>query len=140
MNRIEEKLKQIKEKKQKAFITYTTAGLPDLEGTKRLIKAQEEAGVDLIELGVPFSDPVADGQVIQSASYQAICKGVTLKKVFHTVEQMREEGVKIPIIFMMYYNTVLHYGVKEFVKKCNEAGVDGLDHSGSPTGRTGRNQ
>ena len=140
MNRIEEKLKQIKEKKQKAFITYTTAGLPDLEGTKRLIKAQEEAGVDLIELGVPFSDPVADGQVIQNASYQAICKGKKKKKVFHTVEQMREEGVKIPIIFMMYYNTVLHYGVKEFVKKCNEAGVDGLDHSGSPTGRTGRNQ
>lgn len=126
MNRIEEKLKQIKEKKQKAFITYMTAGLPDLEGTKRLIKAQEKAGVDLIELGVPFSDPVADGPVIQNASYQAICKGVTLKKVFHNVEQMREEGVQIPIIFMMYYNTVLHYGVKEFVKKCNEAGVDGL--------------
>lgn len=126
MNRIEEKLKQLKEKNQKAFITYTTAGLPDLEGTKKLIRAQEEAGVDLIELGVPFSDPVADGPVIQNASYQAICKGVTLKKVFHIVEQMREEGVKIPIIFMMYYNTVLHYGVKEFVKKCNEAGVDGL--------------
>ena len=126
MNRIEEKLNQLKEKNQKAFITYTTAGLPDLEGTKKLIKAQEEAGVDLIELGVPFSDPVADGPVIQNASNQAICKGVTLKKVFHTVEQMREEGVKIPIIFMMYYNTVLHYDVKEFVKKCNEAGVDGL--------------
>lgn len=94
MNRIEEKLKQIKEKKQKAFITYTTAGLPDLEGTKRLIKAQEKAGVDLIELGVPFSDPVADGPVIQNASYQAICKGVTLKKVFHTVEQMREEACR----------------------------------------------
>lgn len=126
MNRIEEKLNQLKEKNQKAFITYTTAGLPDLEGTKKLIKAQEEAGVDLIELGVPFSDPVADGPVIQNASYQAICKGVTLKKVFHNVEQMREEGVQIPIIFMMYYNTVLHYGVKEFVKKGNEAGVDGL--------------
>jgi len=126
MNRIEEKLNQLKEKNQKAFITYTTAGLPDLEGTKKLIKAQEEAGVDLIELGVPFSDPVADGPVIQNASYQAICKGVTLKKVFHNVEQTREEGVQIPIIFMMYYNTVLHYGVKEFVKKCNEAGVDGL--------------
>ena len=111
MNRIEEKLNQLKEKNQKAFITYTTAGLPDLEGTKKLIKAQEEAGVDLIELGVPFSDPVADGPVIQNASYQAICKGVTLKKVFHNVEQTREEGVQIPIIFMMYYNTVLHYGV-----------------------------
>lgn len=126
MNRIEEKLTMLKEKNQKAFITYTTAGLPDLEGTKKLIRAQEEAGVDLIELGVPFSDPVADGPVIQNASYQAICKGVTLKKVFHTVEQMRAEGIQIPIIFMMYYNTVLHYGVKDFVKKCNEVGVDGL--------------
>lgn len=95
MNRIEEKLTMLKEKNQKAFITYTTAGLPDLEGTKKLIRAQEEAGVDLIELGVPFSDPVADGPVIQNASYQAICKGVTLKKVFHTVEQMRAEGIQL---------------------------------------------
>lgn len=95
MNRIEEKLAMLKEKNQKAFITYTTAGLPDLEGTKKLIRAQEEAGVDLIELGVPFSDPVADGPVIQNASYQAICKGVTLKKVFHTVEQMRAEGIQL---------------------------------------------
>ena len=69
-----------KKRNRRLFITYTTAGLPDLEGTKRLIKAQEKAGVDLIELGVPFSDPVADGLVIQNASYQAICKGVTLKK------------------------------------------------------------
>ena len=95
MNRIEEKLAMLKEKNQKAFITYTTAGLPDLEGTKKLIRAQEEAGVDLIDLGVPFSDPVADGPVIQNASYQAICKGVTLKKVFHTVEQMRAEGIQL---------------------------------------------
>ncbi len=95
MNRIEEKLTLLKEKNKKAFITYTTAGLPDLEGTKKLIRAQEEARVDLIELGVPFSDPVADGPVIQNASYQAICKGVTLKKVFHTVEQMRAEGIQL---------------------------------------------
>lgn len=95
MNRIEEKLTMLKEKNQKAFITYTTVGLPDLEGTKKLIRAQEKAGVDLIELGVPFSDPVADGPVIQNASYQAICKGVTLKKVFHTVEQMRAEGIQL---------------------------------------------
>lgn len=126
MNRIEEKLQQLQEKKQKAFITYTTAGLPDLEQTKKLIAAQEEAGVDLVELGVPFSDPVADGPVIQNASYRAICGGVTLKKIFGAVEEMRADGVKIPIIFMMYYNTVLHYGVEAFVKKCNEIGVDGL--------------
>lgn len=126
MNRIEEKMTALKGKNEKAFITYMTAGLPDMEGTKALIKAQEEAGTDVLELGIPFSDPVADGPVIQQASYKAICQGVTLKKIFSMVEQIRLEGVKIPIIFMMYSNTIFHYGVKAFVKKCKEAGVDGL--------------
>lgn len=126
MNRIEQKLQSCKEKNEKAFITYMTAGLPDAEGTKALIKAQEKAGTDIIELGVPFSDPVADGPVIQDASYKAICQGVTLKKVFVMVEELRAEGVEMPIVFMMYYNTVLHYGVKEFVEKCSQIGVDGL--------------
>ena len=72
MNRIEAKMKALQEKGEKAFITYITAGLPDLEGTKKLLKAQEEAGLDVVELGIPFSDPVADGPVIQDASYTAI--------------------------------------------------------------------
>lgn len=80
MNRIEERMNQLKERGEKAFITYITAGLPDLEHTKAIIRAQQEAGVDVIELGVPFSDPVADGPVIQEASYEAICGGTTLKK------------------------------------------------------------
>lgn len=126
MNRIEKKLMHLQEKKEKAFITYTTAGLPDLEGTKKLMRVQEKAGVDILEIGVPFSDPVADGPVIQNASYHAICNGVNLKGIFKTIKEIREEGMDIPIIFMMYYNTVLHYGVEEFVKKCNEIGVDGL--------------
>lgn len=126
MNRIEEKMAVLQEKKEKAFITYMTAGLPDMEGTKALIKAQEEAGTDIIELGIPFSDPVADGPVIQNASYQSILKGTSLKKVFQALEEIRSEGVKIPIIFMMYYNTILHYGIKEFAVRCREAGVDGL--------------
>jgi len=109
-----------------AFITYITAGLPDLEGTKKLLKAQEEAGLDVVELGIPFSDPVADGPVIQDASYKAICNGIKFKKVFVTVEELRKEGSELPIVFMMYYNTILHYGVEAFVKKCNEVGVDGL--------------
>ena len=70
MNRIEAKMKALQEKGEKAFITYITAGLPDLEGTKKLLKAQEEAGLDVVELGIPFSDPVADGPVIQDASYK----------------------------------------------------------------------
>ena len=126
MNRIEQKLQACREKKEKAFITYMTAGLPDMEGSKELIRAQEAAGTDIIELGVPFSDPVADGPVIQNASYKAICQGVTLKKVFAMVEEIRAEGVEMPLIFMMYYNTILHYGVKEFVEKCSAIGVDGL--------------
>ncbi len=125
MNRIEERLSQLQEKGEKAFITYMTAGLPDMEGMKELLKAQEEAGTDIVELGIPFSDPVADGPVIQDASYRSILKGTNLKKTFQAVKEVREE-CQIPIIFMMYYNTILHYGVKEFVKKCEEAGVDGL--------------
>lgn len=126
MNRIENKLSQLKEKNEKAFITYVTAGFPDLEKTKEIIKAQEEAGTDIIELGVPFSDPIADGPVIQNASYQSICGGTTLEKVFRTVEELRNDGVGIPLVFMLYYNTVTFYGVKEFAAECERVGVDGL--------------
>lgn len=126
MNRIEARMQQLQQAGEKAFITYITAGLPDLEGTKELLRAKERAGCDVVELGIPFSDPVADGPVIQNASYKAICNGINLKKVFTMVEEVRKEGLELPIVFMMYYNTVLHYGVEEFVKKCNETGVDGL--------------
>lgn len=80
MNRIEEKMNQLKKNRKKAFITYMTAGLPDMEGCKKLIHAQEKAGLDVLELGIPFSDPTADGPVIQEASYQSILKGTNLKK------------------------------------------------------------
>lgn len=125
MNRIEAKLAQLKEKSEKAFITYMTAGLPDMEGCKAIIKAQDQAGTDIIELGVPFSDPVADGPVIQNASYKAIQQGVNLVKIFDMVEEVRKD-CQIPIIFMMYYNTVMHYGLERFVDKCIAVGVDGL--------------
>lgn len=126
MNRIETALQALQEKKEKAFITYITAGLPDYDKTKAIIKAQEAAGTDIIELGIPFSDPVADGPVIQAASYEAILGGTNLEKTFTCMKEMRDDGVQIPIVFMMYYNTVLHYGVEKFVKECNACGVDGL--------------
>lgn len=126
MNRIEEKLKGLEAKKEKAFITYMTAGLPDMEGCKKLIKVQEEAGTDILELGIPFSDPVADGPVIQAASYKSICQGTNLKKVFKLVKEARTEGCEIPIVFMMYFNTILYYGLAAFAEKCAEVGVDGL--------------
>lgn len=125
MNRIEEKLKKVAEEGKKAFITYMTAGLPDMEGCLHLIKAQEEAGCDVIELGVPFSDPVADGPIIQAASYQAIQKGTNLSKIFHLVETLRED-CQIPVVFMLYYNTILYYGIERFVSQCVKCGVDGL--------------
>lgn len=82
MNRIEQALAALKEKNEKAFITYITAGLPNYDKTKEIIKAQEKAGTDIIELGIPFSDPVADGPVIQAASYDAILGGANLEKTF----------------------------------------------------------
>ena len=106
MNRIEAKMKALQEKGEKAFITYITAGLPDLEGTKKLLKAQEEAGLDVVELGIPFSDPVADGPVIQDASYKAICNGINLKKVFVTVEELRKEGSEAS---NRLYDVLQHY-------------------------------
>lgn len=126
MNRIETALQALQEKKEKAFITYITAGLPDYDKTKAIIKAQEAAGTDIIELGIPFSDPVADGPVIQAASYEAILGGANLEKTFTCMKEIRTDGVQIPVVFMMYYNTVLHYGVEKFVKECNACGVDGL--------------
>ena len=126
MNRIEQALAVLKEKNEKAFITYITAGLPNYDKTKEIIKAQEKAGTDIIELGIPFSDPVADGPVIQAASYDAILGRANLAKTFTCMQELRAENVQIPIVFMMYYNTVLHYGVETFAKKCMECGVDGL--------------
>lgn len=126
MNRIENRMQQLQEKREKAFITYMTAGLPDLEGTKEIIRAQERGGCDVVELGIPFSDPVADGPVIQAASCRSIRNGTNLKKIFAMMEELRSEGAEVPIVFMMYYNTVLHYGVKAFAEKCGETGVDGL--------------
>ena len=125
MNRIEKRMEELQQKNEKAFVTYMTAGLPDMEGTKALIKAQDEAGIDIIELGIPFSDPTADGPVIQDASYRSICKGTNVKGVFTAVEEVRKD-CEVPIVFMMYYNTVYHYGLEEFVEMCAECGVDGL--------------
>ena len=125
MNRIENRMKELQSNNEKAFITYITAGLPDMETTGKIINAQKGV-TDVIELGIPFSDPTADGPVIQQASYEAILNGASLKKTFKLMEEIRNSGNEQPIVFMMYYNTIVNYGVKEFVSKCRETGVDGL--------------
>ena len=126
MNRIEERLAALKEEGKKAFITYTTAGLPDYDTTKKIMFAQEKAGIDIMEIGVPFSDPIADGRVIQDASFKAIQNGASLEGTFTMMGKVRKAGLNSPVVFMLYYNTVYHYGVENFVNKCIENGVDGL--------------
>ncbi|MGN0159890.1 MAG: tryptophan synthase subunit alpha [Lachnospiraceae bacterium] len=125
MNRIEERMQQLQKDNKKALITYITAGLPNMDKTVEIVKAQAAAGVDVIELGIPFSDPVADGPVIQDASYRSILNGTNLTMCFDAMKEIRKD-CEVPIVFMMYYNTICYYGVENFVKKCIEAGVDGL--------------
>ena len=123
-NRIEKRLSELKDRNEKAFITYITAGLPSMEKTADIIKAQEST--DIIELGIPFSDPIADGPVIQQASYEAILAGASLNKTFDLMKRLRSEGVEKPIVFMLYYNTIANCGTEQFVNRCRECGVDGL--------------
>lgn len=125
MNRIEKRLKELEKENKKAFITYMMAGLPDMEKTAEIIKIQSEAGIDIVELGIPFSDPIADGPVIQEASYKSIQQGTNLEKIFELVKEVRKE-CEVPIVFMLYYNTILYFGVENFINKCTEFGVDGM--------------
>ena len=109
----------------KAFIPFLTCGDPSLEVTEQLVYAMEEAGADLIELGIPFSDPTAEGPVIQEANVRAFAGGVTTDKVFSMVEKIRK-NTKIPMVFMTYANVVFSYGTERFIKKAAEVGMDGL--------------
>ncbi len=109
----------------KAFIPFITCGDPDLETTKECIYEMVKAGADLIELGIPFSDPTAEGPVIQEANVRALAGGVTTDKVFDMVKEVREK-VSTPMTFMTYANVVYSYGAERFISKCQEAGIDGL--------------
>ncbi len=125
MNRIDQKFNELKAKKRSALIAYITAGFPNLKVTEELVPALEKAGVDIVELGIPFSDPMADGTTIQLASQKALEAGTTLAGIFDTVKRIRQK-TNIPIAFMTYYNPIFHYGDEKFIKKCVELGVDGL--------------
>jgi len=107
-------------------VAYITTGFPDLETTRNLIPALAEAGADVIELGVPFSDPLADGTVIQQSTNLALEAGITLRDCLDLVAQVRSEVPETPLILMGYYNPILSYGISEFVAKCIEVGLDGL--------------
>lgn len=112
-------------KNKKAFIAFVTGGDPDIETTESLIPQMAEAGADLIEIGIPFSDPVAEGVVIQEADMRSLAAGTTTDKLFDMVKRLRGK-VDIPLVFMTYMNPVYTYGTKKFADKCRECGIDGL--------------
>ncbi|MBR1504000.1 MAG: tryptophan synthase subunit alpha, partial [Prevotella sp.] len=111
--------------KDKKFLSlYFCAGCPTLEGTADVILTMQKRGIDFIEVGIPFSDPLADGPVIQSAATQALKNGMSLSKLFAQLQAIKEQ-VEIPLILMGYLNPILHYGIEEFCQSCVEAGVSG---------------
>ena len=112
-------------KKEKVLNIYFTAGFPELENTITILKALEKAGADMIEIGMPYSDPLADGPTIQASGEKALANGMTIKKLFSQLEELRKE-VSLPIMLMGYINPVMQYGVEAFCKKAAEVGVDGL--------------
>ena len=122
MNRINQLLQ---DKKERILSVYFTAGYPDLNDTAKIITELEKAGVNLIEIGIPFSDPLADGPVIQESSQIALKNGITLEKIFEQLADIRFK-VRIPLIMMGYLNTLMQYGMEAFCKKAKETGIDGI--------------
>jgi len=125
MNAIDSCFSRLKTDGRTAFIAYITAGDPTLESTIRLVRELESAGTDIIELGVPFSDPVADGPVNQEAAQRALKNGVNVRQILEAVAQIRTES-RIPIVLFTYLNTILAYGLGRFVPDARAAGVDGV--------------
>lgn len=128
MNRIEKALsKDIDEgnNAKKLLSIYFTAGYPELDDTVSIIKELESSGVDMIEIGLPFSDPLADGPTIQASSTQALENGMTTELLFDQLTDIRKD-VDIPLLIMGYFNPMLQYGIEDFCKKCAEKGIDGL--------------
>ena len=109
----------------KAFIPFITCGDPDLETTKKIVYSMAENGADLIELGIPFSDPTAEGPVIQNANLRALTNGVNTNEIFDMVRELRQ-NITLPMVFMTYSTVVFSYGAEKFIKICNEIGIDGL--------------
>jgi len=125
VNRIDKTFKRLRQGKKKAFIAYIAAGDPDMKTSAALVLALAENGADIIELGIPFSDPLADGPTIQKASQRALEAGCTVRKVLDMVKGLRKR-IETPLVFMTYYNIVFNYGVSRFIKDAKKAGADGI--------------
>jgi len=125
MTRLGETFDRLRARRERALIPYFTAGDPSLGDTRRLVREAARRGADLVELGVPFSDPLADGPVIQRASQRALAAGVTLPRVLELCRDLRGE-VPIPLVLLTYYNPVLAFGLKAFARSSVDAGCDGV--------------
>jgi tryptophan synthase alpha chain len=125
MSRIEKKFSELRTKGEKALICFLTAGDPSLDRTREIILGMEAAGVDCVEIGVPFSDPTADGPIIQAASQRALKNGATLADILAMIESIRKSS-EIPIVLFGYYNPILSYGPERFAARAKQAGVDGI--------------
>ncbi len=125
MTRIGERFELLKNKGEKALIPFFFAGDPDIKATFELIMAAEKSGADIIELGIPYTDPLADGPVNQAASARALKNGIKIKDICSLVKDIRKQ-TQIPVMFLLYFNCVMQYGMEKFLADCAEAGVDGL--------------
>ena len=125
MNRVDERFARLQRERKKGFVVYIGGGDPNLQATRHLAKAFDELGVDVLEIGVPFSDPLADGVVNQLAAQRGLESGTTPPRVLQTVAEIRRDS-QIPIVLYIYYNLLHHYGLEKFVKDAAGAGVDGL--------------
>lgn len=125
MSRIDRKFRQLKSQRRKALIAYVTAGFPALGATDKIVRELEAAGADIVEIGVPFSDPIADGPVIQHSSHVALKNGVTLDWILKWTTKFRKDS-QLPIVYMSYLNPIHHMGYETFARRAAEAGVDGL--------------
>ncbi len=126
MNRIQKRFDILKQKKEKALVGFVSAGDPDMQTSLQIVKTMCDAGLDVLELGIPFSDPTSDGPVIQRSSARALAKGASLKKVLEMTGAVRAHTADIPIILFSYYNPILAYGNANFYRDAIAAGADGL--------------
>lgn len=125
MSRIESKFCELKKANKKALITFITAGDPSLDTTKKLVIEMENRGADLIELGIPYSDPIAEGPVIQRANARALKNGLKISNIMSAVKELRQ-SVKVPLIYLLYFNCILQYGPENFFIDCKNSGIDGV--------------
>lgn len=126
MNRLDQTFARLKAQRRAALMPYLPLGFPTVETSQQLIRAVAAAGADVIELGIPFSDPLADGPVIQRATHIALQNGMTLTKCFEMAREARDTGVTIPLVLMGYYNPLLRFGLEECTRAARDAGVDGF--------------